>query len=138
MAIAPRSRWKVVEDLWYDAHHQWARQDDVLWTLGISDYTQDTAGDILYIALPEPGTVLEKGQPFGSLESGKWVGQLYAPFDGVVIAANEQVRERPGMLNHDPYGRGWIVKVKAQGPDPRSDLLSGEEYRRRLEDLEER
>lgn len=128
MATEPVHRWKVVPGRLYDSHHQWVLKDDVLITVGITDYTQDTAGDILYVALPEPGTVLEDGKPFGSIESGKWVGQLYAPFDGVVIAANDQVQDNPQLLNRDPYGRGWIIKAKAMREDYTKHLLSDTDY----------
>ncbi|WP_081700529.1 glycine cleavage system protein GcvH [Sulfobacillus thermosulfidooxidans] len=139
MATEPIHRWKVLADRLYDARHQWVQKDDVLWTMGITDYTQDTAGDILYVSLPEPGTVLEQGQPFGSLESGKWVGQLYAPFDGVVIAANDLVRDNPQLLNQDPYGRGWLIKARAQNNDEVvKQLLTDTEYMQLLDELDER
>ncbi|SMC04926.1 glycine cleavage system H protein [Sulfobacillus thermosulfidooxidans DSM 9293] len=139
MATEPIHRWKVLADRLYDARHQWVQKDDVLWTMGITDYTQDTAGDILYVSLPEPGTVLEQGQPFGSLESGKWVGQLYAPFDGVVIAANDLVRDNPQLLNQDPYGRGWLIKARAQNHDEAvTQLLTDTEYMQLLDELDER
>jgi glycine cleavage system H protein len=138
MATEPIHRWRGLADRFYDARHQWVLEDGVLLTLGITDYTQDSAGDILYASLPAPGTALEKGQPFGSIESGKWVGQLYAPFDGVVIAANEQVSENPELLNHDPYGRGWLIKVRPSTDNLRESLLTDAEYIRLLDSLDER
>ncbi len=138
MATEPIHRWRVLADRFYDTRHQWVLEDDLLLTLGITDYTQDTAGDILYASLPSPGTVLEKGQPFGSIESGKWVGQLYAPFDGVVIAANDQVSENPQLLNQDPYGRGWLIKVRPSIANPRESLLTHADYTRLLDELDER
>ncbi|PSR26709.1 MAG: glycine cleavage system protein H [Sulfobacillus benefaciens] len=138
MATEPMHRWRILGDRLYDTRHQWVLEDGVLLTLGITDYTQDTAGDILYISLPQPGTMLEKGQPFGSIESGKWVGQLYAPFDGVVIAANELVSENPQLLNQDPYGRGWLIKVRPSADNPRDSLLTDSEYARFLDSLDER
>ncbi|MCY0909655.1 MAG: glycine cleavage system protein H [Sulfobacillus thermotolerans] len=126
MAIEPIHRWKVVPGRLYDRHHQWVLQEDVLITVGVTDYTQDTAGDILYAALPDPGTVLVEGMPFGSIESGKWVGQLYAPFDGVVIVANALVQDDPQILNRDPYGQGWLIKARAT--TSLENLLSADAY----------
>lgn len=136
MAVHPMSRWKVQEDRLYDAHHQWAQVEQNLVTVGITDYMQDTAGDILYLSLPEPGTEMVKGQPMGSLESGKWVGQLYAPFSGVVIAANQYLMEEPGTLNQDPYHRGWLIKAKPHDERELAELLSPAGYRAVLHALD--
>lgn len=135
MAVFPQARWQVLEGRRYDSRHHWMMMEGngPLITIGITDYTQDTAGDILYISLPEPGQEIVHGQAMGSLESGKWVGQVYAPVDGVVIAANDRLMEDPGMLNRDPYHSGWIVKVKATRPEAMEDFLSPEAYRAFLE-----
>lgn len=136
LATEPRLRWQVPNDRHFDQHHQWIQSRDSVWAIGISDYTQDTAGDILYVSLPKPGDRLQAGQPFGSLESGKWVGQLYAPFSGVVIASNESLQDEPHRLNADPYGQ-WIIFAQ---PDPDSPLptwQSPDQYRRALLALED-
>ncbi|AEJ38960.1 glycine cleavage system H protein [Sulfobacillus acidophilus TPY] len=136
VATEPRIHWLVPDDRHFDRHHQWIQPRETLWAIGVTDYTQDTAGDILYIALPAPGTRLEEGRPFGSIESGKWVGQLYAPFNGIVIASNEPLIESPHLLNQDPYGQ-WLILAS---PDPEAPLppwLSADEYRQQLALLEE-
>ncbi|CAB1129840.1 Glycine cleavage system H protein [Candidatus Hydrogenisulfobacillus filiaventi] len=131
-------RWQVLEDRFYDQYHQWSQVEDAVITMGVTDYVQDSAGDILYVSLPKPGTELKAGEPWGSLESGKWVGQLYAPFDGVVIAANEAVEEAPGVVNQDPYHKGWLIKVKPAVPAgfAVSRLMGPERYRAMLAELE--
>lgn len=131
-------RWQVLEDRFYDQYHQWSRVEDGVITMGVSDYVQDSAGDILYVSLPKPGTELKTGETWGSLESGKWVGQLYAPFDGVVIASNEAVEEAPGVVNQDPYHKGWLIKVKPAVPAgfAVSRLMGPERYRNMLAELE--
>lgn len=138
MATFKSMAWSVKDDRRYDARHQWVQRGEQLFTVGITDYTQDTAGEILYVALPEPGTPLVQGQPFGSIESGKWVGQLYAPCDGTVIASNEQLQDSPELLNRDPYGTGWLIKMATSSDSLWAELLSAEAYREvlvRLDDL---
>lgn len=128
MSIQPVSRWKVPSDRLYDSRHQWYLQAGDVVTMGITDYTQDTAGDILYFSVPPVGTELKSGEPLGSLESGKWVGQIYAPFDGVVVEVNPQLDGNPGLLNQDCYGTGWIIKAKPLNPEGLHHLLTPELY----------
>ena len=128
MSIQPVSQWSVPSDRLYDTHHQWyIREGDVV-TIGITDYTQDTAGDILYYAVPQLGEQVKAGQPFGSLESGKWVGQLYSPFNGVVVEVNSQLEGNPGLLNQDCYGSGWLIKVRPTQDNSLNGLLTPELY----------
>lgn len=129
MAIQPVSQRNVPNDRLYDQRHQWYLTEGSLVIIGITDYTQDTAGDILYVTVPPAGTELKGGQPMGSIESGKWVGQIYAPFDGVVVAANEQLEESPALLNQDPYGQGWIVKAKPYRQEDLDHMITPEQYR---------
>lgn len=136
MASSQTTRWKVLDDRVYDDRHQWIQPSASLVTVGITDYTQDTAGEILYVSLPEPGTALVAGQPFGSIESGKWVGQLYAPANGTVIAANDGVLDHPEQLNQDPYGQGWLVKFVPESPDFLQDLADADTYRSQLTQLD--
>lgn len=137
MATSKTTAWAVKNDRWYDTRHHWVQKGDRLLTVGITDYTQDTAGEILYVALPEPGTALIQGKPFGSIESGKWVGQLYAPCDGTVIAANNQLEQEPGLLNQDPYQAGWLIKMVAASEDIGQSLMTPDAYRAHLAELDE-
>lgn len=101
------------EELYYDDHHQYARVEGEVVTIGLSHYAQATAKEINFVGLPRPGRKIEQGKPIGSVESGKWVGRLYAPVSGEVIAANQALEDDPTLINQDPYGEGWIVKVRA-------------------------
>ncbi len=137
MATSKTTAWTVKDDRRYDTRHHWVKTGERLLTVGITDYTQDTAGEILYVALPEPGTTLVQGKPFGSIESGKWVGQLYAPCDGTVIAANDQLAQEPDLLNRDPYQTGWLIKMVASSEDAWENLLTPDAYREHLAGLDE-
>jgi len=101
------------EELYYDDHHQYARAEGDVVTVGLSHYAQAAAKEINFVGLPRPGRKVEQGKPIGSVESGKWVGRLYAPVAGEVIAANAALEDDPTLINQDPYGAGWIVKVRA-------------------------
>ncbi len=138
MATFKNTTFTIEDDRRYDTHHQWVQRGEQLFTVGITDYTQDTAGEILYVALPVPGTPLVQGQPFGSIESGKWVGQLYAPCDGTVIASNERLQESPELLNRDPYHAGWLIKITAASSESMwSELMSAQVYREHLARLDD-
>ncbi|MEB3102973.1 glycine cleavage system protein GcvH [Ferviditalea candida] len=128
MAIQPLSQWTVPGDRMYDQRHQWYLIDGSQVTMGITDYTQDTAGDILYVSLPAAGTEIKAGQPIGSIESGKWVGQIYAPFDGVVVSVNARVEEAPPLLNQSPYDQGWMVQIQPNQQEDLNRLITSEAY----------
>ncbi|CAB3394069.1 Glycine cleavage system H protein (modular protein) [Kyrpidia spormannii] len=135
MAVEQPQQWRVPEDRRYDDRHQWYLLIGSTVTVGITDYTQDTAGDILYLSVPRVGARIQAGEPMGSVESGKWVGQIYAPFDGVVVDANPRVEEDPQLLNRDPYGAGWICKIRPNRSEDVHRLLSPREYQALLVSL---
>jgi len=83
-------------------------------TLGLSQYAQAAAGKIAYVGLPRPKRQVEQGKAIGSVESGKWVGRLYAPVSGEVTASNQALEDEPTLINQDPFGEGWIVKIRAR------------------------
>ena len=112
------------EGLGYTAEHEWFRAADG--TVGITDHAQHALGDVVYVELPVPGTVLERGQPFGTVESVKSVSDLYAPVSGTVTAVNADLASQPELVNHDPYGAGWMLRVEVAGTPP--TLLSAREY----------
>jgi len=104
--------WDFPGELLYDDHHQWLRREGNTITIGLSDYGQYTRGDILYLSLPELGTEVKTGEAVGSLETGKWVGRFYAPQTGEICAVNAEVLKNSRLINQDPYGHGWLFKIK--------------------------
>ncbi|AET69754.1 glycine cleavage system H protein (lipoate-binding) [Desulfosporosinus orientis DSM 765] len=104
--------WDFPEELLYDDHHQWLKREDETVTVGLTDYGQYTRGDILYLSLPEAGAQVKAGEAVGSLETGKWVGRFYAPQTGEICAVNAEVLANTRLINQDPYGQGWLFKMK--------------------------
>lgn len=116
------------EDLRYTEEHEWARAEGTRVTIGITDYAQDALGDVVYVDLPATGTRVEKGQPFGEVESTKSVSDLYAPLSGSVVERNEALESQPELVNSDPYGDGWMVIIEAEAPSEVDALLSAGDY----------
>lgn len=116
------------EDLRYTQEHEWARSDGSRVTIGITNYAQDALGDVVYVDLPASGTRVEKGQPFGEVESTKSVSDLYAPLTGVIVERNESLESSPELVNSDPYGQGWMVVIEADAPDEVAGLMSAADY----------
>jgi glycine cleavage system H protein len=116
------------DDLRYTPEHEWAKADGARVTVGITDYAQDQLGDVVYVDLPASGTRVEKGQPFGEVESTKSVSDLYAPLTGTIVERNETLESSPELVNADPYGRGWMVIIEAEQPDEVGGLLSASAY----------
>lgn len=110
------------EELYYDEHHQYARVEGDTITIGLTHYAQATAKEINFVGLPRPGRKVEQGKPIGSVESGKWVGRLYAPISGEVTAANKALDDDSTLINQDPYGAGWIAKIRAADLDQLAGL----------------
>ena len=105
------------EDLLYDRVHNWARIEGKTATIGLSDFGQEIAGEILYAELPRAGREIVAGEPFMSLESGKWVGRIKAIVTGKIIQANQELEWESTLINEDPYGEGWFAKVElSDGP----------------------
>lgn len=117
------------EGLGYTAEHEWFRAQDG--TVGITEHAATALGDIVYVELPAPGARLVAGTPFGSVESVKSVSDLFSPVDGVVVAVNPDLAGAPELVNQDPYGRGWMVRLQTAGQP--AGLLSAEAYRRLVE-----
>jgi glycine cleavage system H protein len=97
--------------------------------VGITDYAQGELGDIVYVELPEPGARVERGQVLGTIEAVKAVAELYAPISGEVVARNERLRDEPQLVNQDPYGGGWMVRLRATRPEELAELLDADAYR---------
>ena len=101
------------DDLYYHKEHFWAKVEGEVVTIGTTDFAQKLAGQIVYIELPPTGKAVEQGKPCGSMESGKWVGRVYAPVSGKVESANEELEDSPELINESPYEKGWICKIRA-------------------------
>jgi glycine cleavage system H protein len=121
------------DDLKYLDTHEYLRLEGEIATIGISAFAVDQLGDIVFLELPEVGAALEKGEAFGTVESVKAVEDLKAPVTGTVIERNDDIVESPENLADDPYGGGWLVKVRVKDFDDTDDALSAEEYRQQVE-----
>lgn len=119
----------VPADLRYATSHEWVKiEADGTATIGITDYAQNSLGDITYVQLPGVGTTLTAGQSFGVVESVKAASDVYAPIGGTVVAANAALNDAPETLNRAPYGEGWLLKLKPSNPDEAARLLDAEAY----------
>lgn len=123
----------VPDDLRYTPEHEWARMEDGRVRVGITDYAQDALGDIVFVSLPAPGTVVEAGATLGEVESTKSVSDIYAPVGGTVIEVNAELGDAPQKLNEDPYGEGWICVIEPADPAAYEALLDAEAYRALIE-----
>lgn len=113
----------IPEDLEYAQNHEWVqRQDDGTIRVGISDFAQDALGDVVFVDLPDVGRDLGSGEPFGEIESTKSVSDLYSPTNGEVVEVNEELEDRPELVNQDPYGEGWMMVLRPT-PDASLDHL---------------
>jgi glycine cleavage system H protein len=119
----------VPAELRYAKSHEWLKTDpDGTATVGITDYAQSSLGDITYVQLPKVGAVLKQGAAFGVVESVKAASDVYAPVSGTVLAVNTALDSKPETLNADPYGAGWIMKLKAADPSEAGALMDGAAY----------
>lgn len=121
------------EDLKYLDTHEYVRLDGEIATLGISAFAVDQLGDIVFLELPEIGDALEKDETFGTVESVKAVEDLIAPISGTVVERNEPMIESPELVSEDPYGEGWLLKLRINDPDELNDALTAGEYRAQVE-----
>jgi glycine cleavage system H protein len=121
----------IPEDLQYTKSHEWVRIEGDTATIGITDHAQDELGDVVFVELPEEGDTFDAGESFGTVESVKAVSDLYAPVGGEVVEVNSALEDAPENINEDPYGEGWIVKLRTSDE---ADLLSSEEYEKVVEE----
>ena len=119
---------EVPDDLKYTAEHEWARISGSTVRIGITDFAQESLGDVVYVSLPEVGTVITKGEPFGEVESTKSVSELFGPVDGTVTARNDTLDGQPEVINSDPYGAGWIIEVEVADTAQFDALLDAGTY----------
>ncbi len=116
------------EDCLYTREHEWIRVEDDVGVIGITDYAQEALGDIVYVELPSVGDHFSQGEPFGNVESVKAVSELYMPVSGEIVEVNEDLAESPQLVNEDPYGDGWMVKIALSDPTELETLMSASEY----------
>ena len=116
------------EDSRYAESHEYVHVEGDIGTIGITDYAQKELGDVVFVELPKVGSQLEFGEELGSIESVKAVSELFSPVTGEVVEVNEALAEKPELVNTDPYGDGWMVKVKISAPDEIDGLMSAEDY----------
>jgi glycine cleavage system H protein len=123
----------VPEKLEYTKTHEWVRREGEEAIVGITDHAQEELGDVVFVELPEQGASFSAGDSFGVIESVKAVSDLYAPVGGEVVEANESLNDTPEKVNEDPYGDGWMIRLRISGE---GELLSADEYERLLEEEE--
>jgi glycine cleavage system H protein len=124
------------EELLYHAEHDWARVEGDSATFGITWYAQDALGEVVFFEPPEAGIEVKKDTPYAEVESVKAVSEVYAPMSGEVTEVNAAVAESPETINGDPYGDGWLVKVKLSDPSETEELMDAAAYRKLLEENE--
>ncbi len=119
--------YEFPEGLYYDKNHFWARVEGDLVVMGMNDYAQKMAGSIVYVGLPPEGKKLVQGKNFTKIESGKWLGKVFAVVSGELVAVNEELERKAKLINEDCYGKGWLFKIKPDNPDELKNLMTDPE-----------
>ena len=119
--------YNMPAELYYESNHFWLRKDGDLFVMGLDDFGQQMAGDIVFIQLPPEGKKLKAGKSFAKMESGKWLGKIYAPVNAELIEINEELEMDPTVINGDCYGEGWMYKIKPDNTDDINNLIHGAE-----------
>ncbi len=118
----------IPENLMYTAEHEWVTIEGAIASVGITDFAQQALGDVVYVSVPAAGTEVTAGEPCGEVESTKSVSDIYSPVDGEVIESNPEIDEDPGLVNTDPYGAGWLLRIRLADDAEPAGLLTAEEY----------
>ncbi len=119
----------IPSNLKYTTDHEWVNLEEGIATIGITDFAQSELGDIVFVEFPEVGDNFDIGDPFGTIEAVKTVADLFIPLSGEIAAINEELDADPSKVNSDPYGDGWLVKIKMSSPDEEEDLISFTSYK---------
>ncbi len=119
---------QIPGELKYTKDHEWARIENGVATIGITDFAQSELGDIVYVELPEVGSDSTQGESFGTIEAVKAVSDMFAPLSGEIVDVNNQLSDQPEMINKDPYGNGWIIKIKMSDDSEAANLLDKAQY----------
>jgi glycine cleavage system H protein len=122
------------DDVRYTRDHEWARQENGLVTVGITNYATDQLGDIVFVELPEPGRRVEAGKAFGVVEAVKTVSDLFAPVAGEVVEVNGGLGDNPAIVNQDPYGEGWMIRIRPVDAAAFARLLTAGDYEKHVEE----
>ena len=120
----------IPDDLRYSSDHEWVRRDGDVVTIGITDYAQDSLGDVVFVELPDVGTDVSANESFTEVESTQSVSDIYAPVAGTIAAVNEQLDDTPELVNSDPYGDGWIAKIAVSDDAGLSNLMDYDAYQK--------
>ncbi len=124
----------IPKNLLYTGDDEWVRVDGNEATVGITDYAQDSLSDIVYLELPEKGDAFSVGETFGVVESVKAAADLYMPVSGQVLAVNEELIDAPELVNEDPYGEGWMVKISLSDPGELKNLMAPDAYQKSVDE----
>ena len=119
--------YHMPDELYYEENHFWIKEEGELVVMGMDDFGQKMAGQIVYVQLPETGKELAVGKKFAKIESGKWLGKVFAPVSGELAAVNEQLETNPELINEDCYGKGWLYKIKPSDKGEIQKLIHGRE-----------
>ena len=120
-------QYNMPDDLYYEENHFWIKEEGDILVMGMDDFAQTMAGEVVYVQLPDDGKKLKLGKKFAKIESGKWLGKVYAPVNGVLHSVNEELETNPGLINEDCYGKGWLYKIKPSDTGELENLIKGEE-----------
>ena len=118
----------IPEDLHYSKDHEWVRVEGNVAVVGITDYAQNSLGDVVYVEVPKPGEQFAANESFGSVESVKAVSEVFSPVSGTVVGSNEALADEPEKVNEDPYGDGWMIRIEMSHPGEVDSLLTAAEY----------
>src|SRR5262249_4153372 len=129
---------ELPDGLHYTAEHEWLRLEGAEGVVGITDFAQEALGDVVFVELPPPGTVLTAGQTFGVVEANESVADLFAPVKGRVVAVNDALKDAPEAINRDPYGEGWMIRIVLASADDVSKLLDADQYRTHVQSEQSR
>ena len=124
---------KIPENLKFTREHEWVRIEGEMAVIGITDFAQGELGDVVFVEIETEGETLEKGEIFGTVEAVKTVSDLFMPVTGEVVEINEALAARPELVNQDPYGEGWMIRIKMAEEGDVAELLTPEEYRQMVE-----
>ncbi|MCK4837035.1 MAG: glycine cleavage system protein GcvH [Candidatus Aminicenantes bacterium] len=124
-----------LEGFKFTKDHEWVKSEADITTIGITDYAQKELGDIVYVELPSPGDKIKKGEACSNIESVKAVNDIYTPVTGEITEVNEALEDTPELINQDPYGSGWIFKIKLESHEELDDLMDQEAYNQYLKGI---
>jgi glycine cleavage system H protein len=119
--------YHMPDDLYYEENHYWVKKQGDILVMGMNDFAQQMAGEIVYVQLPFEGKKMKKGKKFAQVESGKWLGKIFAPVNGELIESNEELEANAALINEDCYGKGWMYKIQPDDMAEVEDLIHGAE-----------